>query len=698
MPQIPGRRLHHPLLLISAVLVLASCQTAPTNTCSLPVPETRKEYEKRMQWWDEARFGLFIHWGVMAVPGGIWKGRGYPSDWIRFFAEIPLSEYRELVEQFNPTQFHATEWVRLAKDAGMKYIVITAKHHDGFCLFDSKDTDFDIMSTPFKRDILGELADACRREGIRICWYYSIMDWDHPDYLPRMRWETDRSTEGADFERYFLYLKSQIRELLTNYGDISVLWFDGEWEEYWTVRHAQELYAMIRSIQSDIIINDRLHSPRSGMLGYDPGNPAAGDFGTQEHAIPADQPRKGVCWETCETLNTSFAYTSFDGLWKSPKEVVRVLAETASKGGNFLLGTSPDPQGVFPQPAQLCLREVGRWLRRNGESIYGADAGMLPQQEWGFCTRRQNGKTIRVYLHVCTWPLNGVLRVHGLANISGKSFLLCDPKQIPLLTTREEDALLVRVPLLAPDTISTVVVLELADELDAVHAPRIQAETPVFLNSLRITISSSEPDVHIMFTMDGSAPTANSPVVHGDIFISSTSTLAARCYRHGTAVSEVSTRTFEKIPAQAGIVPQNPEPGIMYSYYTGVWWTLPDFSRLFPVRRAVSSTISMQPPYSKDYFGFVFDGYLKVPSTGIYRFATFSDDGSQLFIDNKLVVNNDTAHVERERIGHTALEAGYHKIRVTYFECRGDEVLRASWRGPNFENEEIPASALFYEK
>ena len=187
--------------------------------------------DERMAWWREARFGMFIHWGLYAIPAGEWEGNTNHAEWIRTTAQIPLEQYDKFVGEFNPVKFNADDWVRMARDAGMKYIVITSKHHDGFSLFNSKYTDYDIMSTPFQRDIMDELANACRKYGLRICWYHSIMDWHHPDYLPRRSWEKDRGIEGADFERYIAYMKNQLRELVENYGDIGVLWFDGEWEK-----------------------------------------------------------------------------------------------------------------------------------------------------------------------------------------------------------------------------------------------------------------------------------------------------------------------------------------------------------------------------------------------------------------------------------------------------------------------------------
>ena len=269
------------LLLVSAVaLVLPAC--SPPDKSVNEVRDTVGSLQPppidRMEWWREARFGMFIHWGLYSIPAGEWQGKTGYGEWIRDSAQIPVEQYDQFVKQFNPVKFNADQWVRIARDAGAKYIVITTKHHDGFCLFDSKVSDYDIMSAPYRRDIMKQMAEACRREGLRICWYHSIMDWHHPDYLPRRGWEK-RSSEGADFNRYVSYLKGQVKELLTRYGDIGVMWFDGEWEDTWNHERGQDLYDFVRSLQPNVIVNNRVDKGRGGMGGMSDAG-FAGDYGT----------------------------------------------------------------------------------------------------------------------------------------------------------------------------------------------------------------------------------------------------------------------------------------------------------------------------------------------------------------------------------------------------------------------------------
>jgi alpha-L-fucosidase len=359
-----------------------------------PEAERSLLFDRRLDWWRQARFGMFIHWGPVSL-------RGTEIGWSRG-AQVPADEDDRLYQSFNPTLFDAGQWVGTAKAAGMKYLVITAKHHDGFCLWESKLTDYDIMATPFGRDVLAELAQECARQGIRFCVYYSICDWHHPDY------PTDspggRGTKPSpDMDRYARFIKGQLQELVTEYGPLGLVWFDGEWEKPWTVERGDDLYRFTKSLQPDIIVNNRVNKARHGMSGttrQDIANP--GDYDTPEQQIGAfnrDRP-----WETCMTICRQWAWKPHDEM-KSLTECAHALVRTAGGDGNFLFNVGPMPDGRI-EPRQVDrLREMGAWLEKYGESIYGTRGGPFEPGPFGVSTCRGS----RVYLHILDWPDGDVL-------------------------------------------------------------------------------------------------------------------------------------------------------------------------------------------------------------------------------------------------------------------------------------------------
>jgi alpha-L-fucosidase len=426
------------------------------SSCKKPVV---KEPD-RMDWWRDARFGMFIHWGLYAIPAGEWNGETNHAEWIRETAKIPLEQYNQFVSQFNPEKFNADEWVTMAKDAGMKYIVITSKHHDGFCLFDSKETDYDVMSTPFKRDILKELSEACAKQGITLCFYHSIMDWHHPDYLPRRGWEKDRPTEGADMNSYVSYMKSQLNELLNNYGKIGVLWFDGEWENKWDHARGADLYHYLRNLKPDLIINNRVDKGRQGMAGMTSDSSFCGDFGTPEQEIPSTG-FPGVDWESCMTMNDHWGYNKNDQNWKSSEDLIRKLIDIASKGGNFLLNVGPTSEGLFPDASIERLKEIGTWMKENGEAVYGTQASPFKQLAWGRCTQKENGNKTILYLHVFDWPQDGKLIVPGLDNKVVKAYSLSNPDKEKLQIEKSNGNVSLDVTSVASSKYATVIVLEI---------------------------------------------------------------------------------------------------------------------------------------------------------------------------------------------------------------------------------------------
>ena len=658
--------------------------------------EMKNSNDKRMDWWREARFGMFIHWGLYAIPAGEWETGTNHAEWIRTTAEIPLEQYDKFVKEFNPVKFNADDWVRMAKDAGMKYIVITSKHHDGFSLFNSKYTEYDIMATPFQRDIMEELANACRKYGLKICWYHSIMDWHHPDYLPRRNWEKNRGTENADFEHYIAYMKNQLKELLQNYGDIGVLWFDGEWEETWTHEYGKDLYQYVRSLQPNIIINNRVDIGRSGMQGLTRDGGYVGDFGTPEQEIPPTG-LPDVDWETCMTMNDHWGYNKNNHNWKSATDLIQKLADIVSKGGNFLLNVGPTAEGLFPQPSIDRLAAIGQWMRLNGEAIHGTVASPLKDFYWGRCTQKQIDAGTRLYLHVFTWPEDGRLAVPGIYSNPDRAYLLSDKKN-ELNIAREEDKIVIQVPDIAPDSMNSIVVLDFKGRPDINNPPKITAQHDIFIHTTNISITSERENITIHYTLDGSEPNINSIPVTGEVRLTKAARVSARAFRDGKPVSRTIYVDYKKVNPRPALMKIKKMPGVRYNYFEGSWDSLPDFQSIDIKSKGIISNFDISIRKQNDFFAFMFEGLIYIKEEGIYSFYTDSDDGSRFYIGDRVVVENDGLHSMSEASGSVALSSGYHPFRVTYFEKGGGNQLIVSYEGPNITKQAIPEAVLFYQK
>ncbi|HKO15945.1 MAG TPA: alpha-L-fucosidase [Gemmatimonadaceae bacterium] len=423
-------------------------------------PETPAQRDARMAWWREARFGMFIHWGLYAVPAGTYHGQRVPGigEWIMSRAHIPIPEYEQFARRFNPTSFDPDAWVRVAKQAGMRYIIITSKHHDGFALFDSKVSPYDVVdATPYHRDLIRALAAAAHRQGMRFGVYYSIMDWHHPDAQgPNFPDYNSTSFHNPHFDRYVeSYMKPQLRELVTQYPEIDVLWFDGEWIADWSDARGREIADYLHALKPSLIINNRVGHTRAGMTGLNgQGQVGLGDFGTPEQQVPPEG-LPGVDWETCMTMNDTWGFKSYDDDWKDTRTLVRTLIDVASKGGNFLLNVGPTAAGVLPAPIVSRLGEMGAWMRVNGEAIHGTTVSPYGQPAWG----RYTAKGDTVYAHIFDWPKDGQLALTGVTEAPARAYLL--PDRQPLQVEHSATGTTVRLPAVPPSTIASVLVLEM---------------------------------------------------------------------------------------------------------------------------------------------------------------------------------------------------------------------------------------------
>ena len=423
--------------------------------------ETPAEHDARMEWWRDARFGMFIHWGVYSVAGGEWDGKPVKGvgEWIMNGADIPRADYEPLAGRFNPVKYDPAEWVRIAKDAGMTYIVITSKHHDGFSLFDTKATDWDVVdATPWGKDLLVPLAAECRKQGLHFCTYYSIMDWHHPAQKHGTKEWNPTEIDPNRKQEYIDFMQTQLRELLAT-CDPEVLWFDGEWPDWWTEEDGQALYAFLRKLKPTLIINNRVGKGRKGMQGFNKDDRKyTGDFGTPEQEIPA-KGIPGVDWESCMTMNGTWGFHKHDHNWKSSETLIRNLVDIASKGGNYLLNVGPTAEGEIPPESVERLAAIGKWMRVNGESNIGTTASPFSELPWGRCTKRVGNEGTVLYLHVFDWPTDGKLRVPGLQNEIKEARLLAGGEL--LKTDRDGTDVVILLPAKAVDAVDTVLAVEI---------------------------------------------------------------------------------------------------------------------------------------------------------------------------------------------------------------------------------------------
>jgi alpha-L-fucosidase len=443
--------------------------------------ETENEKTGRLQWWDEAKFGMFIHWGVYAVPAGVYQGEEieFIGEWIMNKAKIPVAEYKKFATEFNPVKYDPEAWVKLAKDAGMKYIVITSKHHDGFALFDSKVTGWDVVdATPYGKDLLAPLVEACRREGIKIGFYYSqSQDWCHPGGAVATWGQWSGPWDNAQLGDYDEYLDKiaipQVNEILTRYGGLDIIWWDTPM--YMTPERAAKFQAVIADYP-DLITNNRL------------GGEVQGDTETPEQHIPSTGYPDGRRFEVCMTMNDTWGYKSWDHNWKSTEELIRNLSDIASKGGNFLLNVGPTAEGLIPQPSIETLQKIGKWMKVNGDAIYSTMASPFHYLPWGRSTQKGN----KLYLHVFDWPDNGKLAVPLLNKVKRAYLLTNQEKTLKVKKSGLNKS--IQIPSIAPDQFVSVVVLEIEGK------PEI---LPIPTSGKKVSASSEQPNHEAKNLTDG---------------------------------------------------------------------------------------------------------------------------------------------------------------------------------------------------
>jgi alpha-L-fucosidase len=459
-PKIRGKQMKTRIL-----LTLLCAAALPWGSVAADTDETPAQRDARMAWWREAKFGLFIHWGVYSVPAGYYHGqpvRGI-GEWIMNRGKIPMAEYQQFAKEFNPVKFNADAWVKAARDAGMKYIVITSKHHDGFAMFETKASPWNIVqASPYGKDPLQDLAAACRKYGVKLGFYYSqAQDWNNGGSASGGKWDPAQQHDMDDYIDHVAL--PQVREICSHYGEFpAVLWWDTSIDM--NPQRAQKLYDAVHALRPNIIMNNRL------------GGGFKGDTETPEQHIPANG-FPGRDWETCMTMNDTWGYKRDDNNWKSTQTLIRNLCDIASKGGNYLLNVGPTSEGLIPQPSLDRLAEIGQWMKVNGEAIYGCgptpfgpEAGsfsdtekdrrgqpkFVPSWEW-----RATTKPGKIYLMIFKWPETGTFELSGLQSKVTRAYLLAGHKKVKVTPAAKGVSL--KLPPAAPDKNASVVCLEIAD-------------------------------------------------------------------------------------------------------------------------------------------------------------------------------------------------------------------------------------------
>ncbi len=448
---------------ILLLIVLACVAPLPFGSFAGEATETKEQRDARMAWWREAKFGLFIHWGVYSVPAGFYQDKPVKGigEWIMNRGKIPMAEYQQFAKQFNPAKYNADDWVKAAKDAGMKYIIITSKHHDGFAMFDTKANPWNIVqASPYGKDPLKDLAAACRKYGVKLGFYYSqAQDWNNGGSASGGKWD---KAQEYDMDEYIDKVAvPQVKEICSNYGEFpAVIWWDTP--TGMNTNRAQKLYDAVHALRPNIILNNRL------------GGGFKSDTETPEQHIP-QKGYPGRDWEACMTLNDTWGFKRDDNNWKSTETLLFNLVDIVSKGGNYLLNVGPTSEGIIPQPSLDRLAEIGKWMKVNSEAIYGAgtscfgvEYGQAVKEKDGYGKERETSgsrewrcttKSGKIYLHIFKWPKDGKFEVPALSSKVQKAYLLAGQKKLKVKQT--ETGISIALPEKAPDAIASVVCLEI---------------------------------------------------------------------------------------------------------------------------------------------------------------------------------------------------------------------------------------------
>lgn len=638
-------------------------------------PEARAEavsQEDRIQWFIDEKFGMFIHWGVYSDPAGEFRGEQIPgayAEWIMFDGKIPVEVYeREIAAKFNPTEFNADEWVRLASQAGMKYLVITAKHHDGFAMYHSEVDQYNIVDfTPFDRDPMKELAEACEKYGVRFCFYYSqSIDWHHP-HGHGNNWDYDPAEK--DFAKY-LEEKSfpQVRELLENYGPIDLMWFDTPTAI--NREQSRALIDLVHSIQPQTVISGRV------------GHHGEGDYREMgDNFLPRPNEVLEAPWGTSATMNHSYAYKKRDTDWKCSTTLIQNFIDVVCKGGTYLLNVGPTGAGIIPQESVERLEDMGRWMEVNSEAIYYTRP-YTTSYDGEFVRFNQSKDGEYLYAFLFKWP-GEELKLETVRLKDGSKIEMLG-SDLDFAWSQDAERLAISMPheLQDPDK----------RPCEHVWVLKMRPTGTVALPTIRRIDDRSAPDLAtieiraeegaiVRYTLDGRTPGLDAQLYKGPFYIENHARIRARAFKSGLGSSQIA-RMDKKIGSAAALDLNRDElvNGVEFEFYEGAWSKVPDYDAMVPVEQGTKEYFRIR---RRDNYGMRFTAFIDIPADGNYSFYTRSDDGSLLYINDFLVVDNDGLHgAEELKGGEISLNKGFHKLVVDYFERLGSEALYVKYKGP----------------
>lgn len=647
------------------------------------------------EWYRNAKFGIFIHWGVYAVPS--WSPKNRYSEWYWQHLQDPKGEtwqfhvekygedfkYQDFVNDFTAQLFDPDQWADIFARAGAKYVVLTSKHHEGFCLWPSKESwNWNSVDCMPHRDLCGELTTAVRARGLKMGFYYSLYEWFNPLYHS----DPDRYVEE--------HMIPQMKDLVTRYSP-SLVWPDGEWDypsEKWK---SEEFLAWLFNespCKDDVAVNDRWGGEARHRHGgfytteYDPGS--------AEELF-----RGGYDWEECQGIGASFGYNRNEDIddYKNAKQVIDILIDVVSHGGNLLLDIGPTADGRIPVIMQERLLEIGQWLERNGEAIYGT-------RPWRFAsegdTIRYTSKGDTIYAISKVWPGKSLTLQRALAKPGSSIHMLGYDK--PLKWTVGSEGLTIEMPQgVDPSALASPAYAFRLEVLPAVDKVTIEPNTGIMTDASPVqvvTMSTATKGAVIRYTLDGSEPTSQSSRYSKPLDIRKDADVRAKAFKSGMLDSLVSSAEF-----RAALKPLDVSQlakGIRYRYYednTESWKKVPDFSMLKPVDEGVIDRITIDKRKRDENIAFQFTGYIQIPRDGLYTFYTDSDDGSNLFINGRHAIDNDGPHSQQEKSVQLPLRAGFYELEAAYQQGSGTFALIVSYEGPGIEKQPIPANVLFHK-